>query len=101
MGTWPRSLTHRAAAPRGLADDTVRIPRQAVVEFVAATTRLLDGRRPLLSPADARREAEELLSQFVTLYPTEGLSAQPFAAGRRTGSDGLTRISEPTPKSTA
>lgn len=58
---------------RGLVEDSVRIPHQAVVEFVAATTRHLDGRRPLLSPAEARREAEELLSQFVTLYPTASL----------------------------
>jgi len=58
---------------RGLAEDTVRILHHAVVEFVAATTRTLDRRRPLLSPADARREAEELLSQFVILYPTERL----------------------------
>jgi predicted nucleic acid-binding protein len=58
---------------RGLVEDSVRIPHQAVVEFVAATTRHPDGRRPLLSPTDARREAEELLSQFVILYPTESL----------------------------
>jgi predicted nucleic acid-binding protein len=58
---------------RGLIEDTLRIPHQAVVEFVAATTRNAAGRRSLLSPADARREAEELLSQFVILYPTEGL----------------------------
>jgi predicted nucleic acid-binding protein len=57
---------------QGLVEDTLRIPHQAVVEFVAATTRHLDG-HPLLTPADARREAEELLSQFVILYPTEGL----------------------------
>lgn len=43
-----------------------------MVEFVAATTRNLDRLRPLLSPA-ARREAEEPLSQFVILYPTERL----------------------------
>jgi predicted nucleic acid-binding protein len=58
---------------RGLIEDSVRIPHQAVVEFVAATTRPLDGRRPLLAAAEARREAEELLSQFVVLYPTESL----------------------------
>ena len=29
--------------------------------------------QPLLSPEDARREAEEFLSQFDVLYPTEAL----------------------------
>lgn len=58
---------------RGLVEDSIRIPHQAVVEFVAATTRPLRGRRPLLSTADARREAEELLAEFVILYPTPSL----------------------------
>ena len=57
---------------RGIAEDRVRVPHQAVVEFVAAVTRPLDG-RALLSPDEARREAEEILAQFVILYPTEGL----------------------------
>lgn len=56
---------------RGLVEDQVRIPHQAVVEFMAAVTRPLDGGEPLLAPDDARREAEELLAQFVILYPTE------------------------------
>ncbi|HEY3357686.1 MAG TPA: PIN domain-containing protein [Polyangia bacterium] len=58
---------------RGIADDSVRISHQAVVEFVAAVTRPLGGRGPLLAPADAGREAEELLAQFVVLYPNEAL----------------------------
>lgn len=58
----------------GIAADSVRLPHQAVVEFVAAVTRPLapDG-KPLLPPAEARREAEEFLSQFQVLYPTEAL----------------------------
>ncbi|MEK7372369.1 MAG: PIN domain-containing protein [candidate division NC10 bacterium] len=58
---------------RGLVEDQVRIPHQAVVEFVAAVTRPLAGGRSLLTPDEARREAEELLRQFVILYPTETL----------------------------
>lgn len=58
---------------RGLADDTLRVPHQAVVEFVAAVTRPLHGGRCLLSPEDARLEAEDLVTQFVILYPTEAL----------------------------
>ena len=58
---------------RGIADDTVRLPHQAIVEFVAVVTRSLPQHGPLLAPADARREAEELLSQFTVLYPNDAL----------------------------
>ena len=54
---------------RGLADDSVRIPHQALLEFVSVVTRGPSGAQPLLSPDDARREAEELLVQFTVLYP--------------------------------
>lgn len=57
----------------GIEDDSVRLPHQAIVEFVAVVSRPLGEQSPLLSPSDARREAEELLSQFTVLYPTEGL----------------------------
>ncbi|HET8540662.1 MAG TPA: PIN domain-containing protein [Anaeromyxobacter sp.] len=57
----------------GIAEDSIRLPHQAIVEFVAAVTRPIAGRDPLLAPGDARREAEELLSQFEVLYPTEAL----------------------------
>lgn len=57
----------------GSEDGSVVLPHQAVVEFVAATTRPLAGSSPLLDPADARREAEDLLSQFDVLYPDEEL----------------------------
>ncbi len=52
---------------------TLCLPHQAVVEFVAATTRPQGtlGGRSLLTRHEAYREAEELLSQFVVLYPTE------------------------------
>jgi predicted nucleic acid-binding protein len=40
------------------------------MEFVAAVSRRVRGGEPLLDAADARREAEELLAQFVVLYPT-------------------------------
>jgi predicted nucleic acid-binding protein len=58
---------------RGLAEDSVRIPHQAIVEFVAAVTRPRGRERPLLSKLAAYREAEELLSQFVILYPEDAL----------------------------
>jgi predicted nucleic acid-binding protein len=58
---------------RGLAEDRVRIPHQALVEFIAAVTRPVEGGRGLLSHDEARREAEDLLASFVILYPTAGL----------------------------
>lgn len=59
---------------QGIADGEARLPHQAIVEFVAATTRpLQDLGRPLLALPDARREAEELLAQFPVLYPNEAV----------------------------
>ena len=58
---------------RGMENDSLRLPHQAIVEFVSVVTRPLGKGRPLLSPDDARREAEELLHQFVVLYPNEAL----------------------------
>lgn len=58
---------------QGIAGDSIKLPHQAVVEFVAAVTRPLSDGQPLLSPEDARREAEELLTQFEVLYPTDAL----------------------------
>ena len=59
---------------------TACLPHQAITEFVAATTRpqpALDG-RSLLTPHEAYREAEELLSEFVVLYPTEKILLTAF-----------------------
>jgi predicted nucleic acid-binding protein len=57
----------------GLTRDSVRIPHQALLEFMAVVTRVPSGSRPLLSPDDARRETEELLTQFTILYPDDAL----------------------------
>ncbi len=56
---------------RGLADDTLVLPHQAIIEFVAAVTRPRPdlGGTPLLHQADALLEAESLLLQFRVLYP--------------------------------
>jgi predicted nucleic acid-binding protein len=58
---------------RGIIEDSVRVPHQAILEFVAAVTRPLIDNRSLLTPEDARREAEEFLAQFTVLYPNEAL----------------------------
>jgi predicted nucleic acid-binding protein len=58
---------------KGLADDSVRLAHQAVIEFVSAVTRPQRGHGPILPVTNALREAEELLSQFTVLYPNEAL----------------------------
>lgn len=57
---------------RGIADDSVRLPHQAIVEFVAAVTRPIRG-QTILKQADALREGEEFLKQFIVLYPNEAI----------------------------
>jgi predicted nucleic acid-binding protein len=58
----------------GIAEDSIRVPHQALIEFIAAATRPLTRNGPsLLSPDDARREMEEMLVQFEVLYPDEEL----------------------------
>ena len=56
----------------GIANGTARIPHQAIVEFVSATTRGRSENR-LLDVAAARREAEELMAQFPILYPDDAV----------------------------
>ena len=71
----PRSPLKQARAAEllrsGIADRSLVLPHQAVVEFVAAVTRPLSGQAPLLTPDEAHREAEDLLMQFPVVYPTE------------------------------
>lgn len=57
---------------RGIIEDSVRLPHQAIIEFVAAVTRSIRG-HVILKQADALREAEELLKQFTVLYPNEAI----------------------------
>ncbi len=53
----------------GVANDTIRIPHQALIEFYASVTRPISGYGRLLDDHDARRETEEMLAQFSVLYP--------------------------------
>ena len=57
---------------RGIIEESVRVPHQAIVEFIAAVTRPIRG-HIILKQADALREAEELLKQFTVLYPNEAI----------------------------
>jgi predicted nucleic acid-binding protein len=57
---------------RGIVEDSVRLPHQAILEFVAAVTRPIRGHIILKQP-EALREAEEFLKQFKVLYPNEAI----------------------------
>jgi predicted nucleic acid-binding protein len=69
----PRYPEKREAARgllrQGLSEDRLHIPHQAIVEFVAAVTRLLPNGRSLLPREEAWRQAEDLLVEFPILYP--------------------------------
>jgi predicted nucleic acid-binding protein len=69
----PRFPEKQAKADRllrkGIADDSLRLAHQAIVEFVAAVTRPLGGEAPLLEPAVAILEAEDLARQLPVIYP--------------------------------
>jgi len=58
---------------KGLAEDAVRIPHHALLEFVAVVTRVRAASGPLLAPDEARRETEELMAQFPVLFPNAAL----------------------------
>ena len=58
---------------QGILADSVRIPHQAVVEFVAVASRPLPSGEPLLTADEARRQAEEILSEFTVLYPNDAI----------------------------
>lgn len=58
---------------QGIADETARVPHQAIVEFVFAVTRSRPARPALLSPHEAFTEAEGMIDQFQVLYPNPGL----------------------------
>ena len=72
---FPAKQTRATALLRqGIADDSIRVPHQALIEFVAATTKSITrGGSSLLSPDDARREVEDMLVQFEVLYPDDEL----------------------------
>jgi predicted nucleic acid-binding protein len=72
---FPNKQTSAAdALRRGIAEDELRLPHQALPEFVAAVTRvrLSDG-QPLLALDDALQEAERLLQEFEIVYPNEAV----------------------------
>ena len=57
----------------GVQPGLLSLPHQALVEFVAVTTRPLSGIGPLLSQGEAREEVESMLLTFDVLYPEASL----------------------------
>jgi len=57
---------------QGLILNSIRVPHQAIVEFIAAVSRPIRG-HAILGQSDALREAEEFLKQFPILYPNEDI----------------------------
>ena len=57
---------------QGIAEDSVRLPHQAILEFVAVVTRPIRS-HIIMHQAEALREAEEFLREFRVLYPNEAV----------------------------
>ena len=55
----------------GIENDSLLVPHQALIEFVAAVTRPTARGSSLLSAEDAYREVEDMLTHFPVVYPTE------------------------------
>jgi len=72
----------------GITGQALVLAHQALVEFIAAVTRPQRnlGGRPLLAPAQAILEAEDLLAQFPVIYPSRD---QLVTAMRGTATYGL------------
>ena len=70
----------RAKAKQARAIEVLRpgiavfhVAYQSVVEFHSVITKPIAGRAPLLGAVDARRETEELLTEFKVIYPTASI----------------------------
>ncbi len=71
----PREPAKRAYARellrQGAAEKTIRIPHQALIEFVSVVTRRKGDGTPLLPEEEAVRQAEGFMAEFSVLYPNE------------------------------
>ncbi len=57
---------------KGIADDSIRVAHQVIIEFVTVVQRLASS-TPIMTVDEARWEAESLLDQLTVLYPTDAL----------------------------
>lgn len=63
----------REVLQSGLDTDDLRLPHQALMEFVAATTRRRGNEDPLLPEADAWHEMQNFMTLYSVLYPTDAV----------------------------
>ncbi|HUM01615.1 MAG TPA: PIN domain-containing protein [Thermoanaerobaculia bacterium] len=68
-----KQRTANALLRKGLATGQLRIPHQALLEFVSAVTKPSRDRAGLLSRQEALEEVEKLLKEFDVLYPVEAV----------------------------
>lgn len=70
---WPHKQQRATELLRqGVADRSIVVPYQALVEFAAVATRpVATGKPPLMSVAQAHQEVDDMLVQFPIVYPTE------------------------------
>lgn len=61
--------TARTLLRRGLLREVLRIPHQALVEFVSVVTRVGPDGHSLLPREEAWRQAEDIMMEFPILYP--------------------------------
>jgi predicted nucleic acid-binding protein len=73
----PRDPEKRRAAlevlREGALSGELRIPHQSLVEFVNSVTRARRGEIPLMTHADATRQAELFMAEFPVLYPNDAV----------------------------
>jgi predicted nucleic acid-binding protein len=67
-----RGLAHELLR-KGAAEDALRLPHQAMAEFVHAVTKGRARGQPFLSREQAWRQAEDFLNAFPVLYPNESV----------------------------
>jgi hypothetical protein len=67
---------------RGIEENSIRVPHQAIIEFVAAVTRRVRG-HVILDLPNALREAEEMLAEFTILCPNEASCVRRSAVALR------------------
>lgn len=61
--------TARTLLRQGLLQEVLRIPHQALVEFVSVVTRVGPDGHSLLPREEAWRQAEDMIAEFPVLYP--------------------------------
>jgi predicted nucleic acid-binding protein len=73
----PRDPRKRLAALKVLREGEMsgdlRIPHQALVEFVNSVTRLRGRAQPIMTLSEATRQAELFMDEFPVLYPNESV----------------------------